>query len=409
MPKDKARFWALVASVFAVTAVMPMAALDAAPAPAKKPAAAAKTTKTTKPAAKAPAKPAAKAPAKPAAKAPAKPAAKVAPKVTMSSPGATVVATVDGKAITKAQLDEALWQRYAISTLSDLIDKTAVQQAAVKQGVKVTDKDIDVKVAEFKNRLPPNMTFEEFLKNWNLTEAQLRKELSTNIYVEKAAEKNIKVTDEDLAGYIKASHILLQTKGGSADERTKSENDNKAKLDQLAADIKAGKVTFADAAKQNSEDPGSKDAGGDLGFIKRGQMVPEFETAAFNLKAGEMSEPVKSSFGWHLIKVEKLGKDATAAEKQELMAKVREEQLRPKMTEWYMRVRQEAKVTRAIGEQPKPPAPEPAMNSAPPPSNSAPRTAPATNNNAPKPNPPAGNTNNTETPPPPPPPPTPGQ
>ena len=61
---------------------------------------------------------------------------------------------------------------------------------------------------------------------------------------------------------------------------------------------------FAELAKQNSRDPGSKAQGGDLGFFGRGQMVPQFEEAAFKLKSGEVSAPIRSQFGWHIIKVE---------------------------------------------------------------------------------------------------------
>src|SRR5213078_1226832 len=61
---------------------------------------------------------------------------------------------------------------------------------------------------------------------------------------------------------------------------------------------------FAQLAKENSKDPGSKDQGGELGFFKRGQMVPQFEEAAFRLTKGEVGEPVESQFGWHIIKVD---------------------------------------------------------------------------------------------------------
>lgn len=61
---------------------------------------------------------------------------------------------------------------------------------------------------------------------------------------------------------------------------------------------------FARMAKEHSKDPGSKDEGGDLGYFSRGQMVPVFEEVAFKLKKGDMSQPVQSQFGWHIIKVE---------------------------------------------------------------------------------------------------------
>ena len=87
---------------------------------------------------------------------------------------------------------------------------------------------------------------------------------------------------------IQARHILVAT-------------EDKAK--ELAENIGKG-ADFAQLAKENSTDPGSKDNGGMLGYFSKGQMVPEFEKAAFELKAGELSKPVKSQFGWHIIKVD---------------------------------------------------------------------------------------------------------
>lgn len=86
---------------------------------------------------------------------------------------------------------------------------------------------------------------------------------------------------------VRASHILVKTK---------------EEAEQLRTDIVSGKISFAEAAEKYSSCPsGAK--GGDLGFFSRGMMVPEFDEASFTLPVGEVSEPIKTQFGYHLIVV----------------------------------------------------------------------------------------------------------
>lgn len=87
---------------------------------------------------------------------------------------------------------------------------------------------------------------------------------------------------------VSARHILVETE----DEAKK-----------ILADLKKG-ADFVAIAKEKSKDPGSKENGGDLGFFSKEQMVPEFAEAAFKLNKGQLSEPVKSQFGWHVIRVD---------------------------------------------------------------------------------------------------------
>ena len=87
---------------------------------------------------------------------------------------------------------------------------------------------------------------------------------------------------------VHARHILVE-----------KEDDAKA----IAAQIKGG-ADFATLAKEKSIEPGAKESGGDLGFFAKEQMVPEFADAAFKLEKGKVSDPVKTQFGWHVIKVE---------------------------------------------------------------------------------------------------------
>jgi peptidyl-prolyl cis-trans isomerase D len=96
-----------------------------------------------------------------------------------------------------------------------------------------------------------------------------------------------------------ASHILITY---PADADTQSKEKARAKAEEVLAKLKGGE-DFAELAREYSKDPGSADKGGDLGFFGRGDMVPEFEAAAYALNVGEVSDLIETSFGYHLIKL----------------------------------------------------------------------------------------------------------
>jgi len=131
-----------------------------------------------------------------------------------------------------------------------------------------------------------------------------------------------KVSDAEIQSYydanknqyeqVHARHILIAFKGSPAAQEGKkelTEAEAKAKAEELRAKIVSGAAKFEDVAKAESDDSGSKENGGDLGAFNRGQMVKEFEEAAFAAKPGEITPVVKTEFGYHIIKVE--GHDLT--------------------------------------------------------------------------------------------------
>lgn len=135
-------------------------------------------------------------------------------------------------------------------------------------------KAVKEKLAQIRNQL----MVQELLKqrNKNLTEANIKKTYEEQI-------KKLAGKEE-----VHARHILVEKKEDA---------------DKLYKEIKAG-GDFAKIAKEKSADKGSAARGGDLGYFQKEQMVPEFAEAAFKLKKGEVSQPVKSAFGWHIIKLE---------------------------------------------------------------------------------------------------------
>lgn len=201
---------------------------------------------------------------------------------------AAPIAKVNGRTITQDDLDHALSQippqaRSLYETPAakkDLIDRLVTRevliQAAEKEGL---DKD---------------PTIVERIRT-------LREGLMLEAYLRKAVEQKTAVTDADVKSYydanpgarrtpdeVRAKHILVKT-----EEEAKKVQD----------EIKAGKK-FEDLAKEVSEDPGSKNRGGDLGVLRHGQTVPEFDKVLFELKPGETSGIVKTQFGFHIIRLE---------------------------------------------------------------------------------------------------------
>jgi foldase protein PrsA len=190
--------------------------------------------------------------------------------------------------ITKDELYEEMKAQVGEAALQQLLYRKVLSEK-----YEVTDEELDKAVNEMKDQYGEN--FELVLQQNQLKDEEaLRDLLRDQLLVEKAALKDVEVTEEEVkAKYeeytpeIRASHILVE------DEATAK--DIKAKLD-------AGE-DFAELAKEHSTDPGSAAKGGDLDFFGKGAMVPEFEEAAYALDVNEISEPVKSQHGWHIIKV----------------------------------------------------------------------------------------------------------
>ena len=112
---------------------------------------------------------------------------------------------------------------------------------------------------------------------------------------------SVKLTEEEKKAFFEAQKQSFSKPETASAKHILVDSEEKAK--DILGKINAGEVSFEDAAKEHSTCP-SKDAGRDLGTFGRGQMVPEFEEAVFNMNKGEVSGPVKTQFGYHLIKLE---------------------------------------------------------------------------------------------------------
>jgi len=130
---------------------------------------------------------------------------------------------------------------------------------------------------------------------------RVKEDLLTNYAVSKALEK-VRVTDDEAKKFFDENPD--QFKGSETFGASHILVDTEEKAREIAAKITAGEISFEDAARENSSCPSGQN-GGDLGDFGRGQMVPEFENACAALEVGEMSEPVQTQFGWHIVKLTK--------------------------------------------------------------------------------------------------------
>jgi len=248
------------------------------------------------------------------------------------------VAKIGATLITRKELDRALTVLAAqnrIQTGSTPEAMKEAQQAALDQLIFAEliyqqglisppadlDKQVEFKMSQNKAKFGTPTEFEAALQQSGITEKELveisRKDIVISSYIESKIVPSITVSDEEIKKFydenksglaeepqVKASHILIGVDAAATPEvKAKA----REKAEAILKELKSGK-DFAAAAKADSTCP-SKEQGGDLGFFGKGQMVPEFEQAAFALKPGELSEVVETQFGYHIIKVTE-GKDA---------------------------------------------------------------------------------------------------
>jgi peptidyl-prolyl cis-trans isomerase D len=186
-----------------------------------------------------------------------------------------------------------------LSIMDEFDDK--IDQAQINIGYVVLNSD-NIKLSN-------NISLNEFIKN---NEAKIKE------YYE--AHKSEFASQEE----VKARHILIKAK----DDKPASMDEALAKVKNILKDLKVS--NFSEMAKKFSEDTGSKDSGGQLGFFPRGRMVPEFEKAAFTGEVGKISEPVKTQYGYHVILVdEKKGASEKSLDevKQSIASKIKKSEI----------------------------------------------------------------------------------
>jgi parvulin-like peptidyl-prolyl isomerase len=303
------------------------------------------------------------------------------------------VAVVNGTEISKAELDELIaqakkgyeaqkqefpkagtpeYQSILTQYVAYLVELEEFRQKASDLGIEVTKKDVDAAEEDLiKTRFEGKRAeYEKALEAQGFTAEEYRKKalevsaLSKKLFDE--VTKGAEVTEQEIVAYYTQNasqygspesrdvrHILIAEKDGDGKVDFAA---SKEKADGIYAQLEGG-ADFAALAKAESEDPGSKDAGGKL-TISRGQTVPEFDKISFELDKGELSKPVKTQYGYHLIEAISDVRKATTQPLDKVRAGIRAQLLQQKRNEtmqaWIedLRAEYDGKVSYAAGYEP---------------------------------------------------------
>lgn len=251
-----------------------------------------------------------------------------------------IVAEINSKKITNQNLEDEIKrqvkadlsyfneeQKHQLkkSVLDRLIQRELISEEALSKNLKPNDQALKAKLEEIYKRFESDEQRNKFFESSNVSKERFEQEIANDMAIESYLKghvfKDVTTNEKEALDFynsntdkfqvpeqVKARHILFKV---AQDAKEEEVNKAKAKAEKVLAEAKKG-ADFAQLAKENSEGP-TKEKGGDLGFFSRGQMVKPFEDSAFSLKPNEVSELVRTQFGFHIIKVEEKKEASTAS------------------------------------------------------------------------------------------------
>ena len=256
-----------------------------------------------------------------------------------------VVATVNGKNITRGDLIRELEASHGPVILMDLIDAALVRQEAEKRKLTLSQQEKDAGLERAAARVGSMKDLEAKLKRFGIPLDAYRQDLETNLLLDKISLQDTKVTDAEVAAYYKA-HLADFKKGERVRARMMLFHD-KASAQAVLDALKQPGSDFAGLAKGLSEDDATKAGGGDTGFFERRDYAKAISDAAFSLKPGETSGPVQAPDGFVILRAEgrkpagALGLDEVRQDIRQRLQSDKQQQVRD---HWLVNARKAAKL-----------------------------------------------------------------
>lgn len=308
------------------------------------------------------------------------------------------VAVVEGEKISRADLEKAFNSALGASGMNpdeldpaqkmagyrEILDQLIVDKLVARKAssVEIKDADLEKEISQVKGQFPNEDAFKAAMQKEGETETSFRENVKRMLqqrqWMEQKVGDKAEVPAADVQKFyeqnkkefehpelVRASHILILTPE-NADDKTVAEKKKAAEAALVRVTKK--KEDFTAVAKEVSEEPGAKQSGGDLSFFPKDRMVPEFANAAFGMDKGEISkEPVRTKFGWHIIKVtdkKPAGTMPFDEVKQQVTSYLKGAKQRDAIRSVIDSLRAEAKVENKLPDAPKPAPPSTATPAA---------------------------------------------
>lgn len=306
--------------------------------------------------------------------------------------GAQKVVTFDGGEVTKGEVEEAVDQFAQQSGAGEVPPDSPQYQAALQQvmpqlvgveiakayaeenDISVTQQEVDQEIETIKDQIfeqaqaanqdiGREQAFEEALTQADLTEEELRQDIRDQLPIQKVQERvvgDVEPSEEEIqAFYDENKDLQFATPEQRCISHILFNKDQQQRAEEVKQQLQDG-GNFAELAREFSQDPGSKEQGGELGCQGEGSFVPEFEEAAWNAEEGEVVGPVETEFGYHLIKVTET-RPAETAPLEEVKPQIREqlaqEQQFTEFERWLEDQKEERNIEYLPGYNPDQPAP----------------------------------------------------
>lgn len=233
----------------------------------------------------------------------------------------TLISSKAGNVTVKDVMDKIGKDQIASTSFSIELNKILADKYKDKVDTKRIDDDIKKEEKQYGGK----DQFESMLKQQGMTLDDYKEQKRLSAYQKQLLNDKIKVSDKEIKDDTKkASHILIKVKSDS-DKEGLSDKKAKAKAEKIQKEVEKNPNKFDDIAKKESMDSASAKKGGSLGYVIKGQMVDKFDKALFKLKEGQISDIVKTEYGYHIIKANK--EDDFNKQKSQLKTKIIEQKV----------------------------------------------------------------------------------